>query len=132
MTVLLSRLAIHYYRPDFAEGQVKLLIQDYLQDLRSYAPPQIEEAIREYRQNAENRFFPTTGQLLGILKGIFAQPASRSAMTGRPLPKSMPNLWWFKPREQWHLFGNWKESNVPMGEKIKHNGKWREPERVVL
>jgi hypothetical protein len=67
VTMLLSRLAIHYYRPDFTEGQAKCLIQDMLEDLDTFSVREVELAIKTYRQNAENRFFPRGADLRKII-----------------------------------------------------------------
>jgi len=64
----LSRLALHYWRPDFSPSQVKLLLQDFLHDLQRYSPSDIEYACEAYRRDPANKFFPTPGALLGILK----------------------------------------------------------------
>jgi len=64
----LSRLALHYWRPDFSPSQVKLLLQDFLHDLEHYSPRDIEYACESYRRDPANKFFPTPGALLGILK----------------------------------------------------------------
>ena len=64
---ILSRLALHYWRPDFTPMQAKLLVQDYLADLGAFTPEQINQACAEYRRNGENKFFPTSGQLLKLL-----------------------------------------------------------------
>ena len=67
IAAILSKLALHYWRPEFSESQAKQLLQDFLQDLERYAVRDIEYACKVYRQNPENKFYPTPGQLLGIL-----------------------------------------------------------------
>lgn len=133
--MILSRLAIHYYRPDFTEGQAKLLIEDMVQDLGEFDTDIVTEACSTYRQRKDSKFFPTSGVLRALCNEIEQANAkvAREQLRGkgRPAQGFRPNMWWMKPREQWHLFGNWQESEVPMGEKIKHHGKWREPERIV-
>lgn len=72
----LARLALHYWRPDFTPAQAKLLLADFLHDLQGYPPKDVEYACAAYRQNPENRFYPTPGQLLEILKR-YDPPRSR-------------------------------------------------------
>jgi hypothetical protein len=68
VAAILSRLALHYWRPDFTPAQAKLMLQDFLHDLDGYTPKDVNYACEVYRQNAENRFYPTPGQLLAILR----------------------------------------------------------------
>lgn len=65
--LLLAKLALNYWRPDFTAGQAKQLYLQYLDDLRDHAFADIKEAIDKYRQNPENKFFPTSGQLRGLI-----------------------------------------------------------------
>lgn len=62
----LLRLQAHYWRPDFTPAQAKELYADYIEDLSELPPDILDEAIREYRRNPEARFFPRTGELLGL------------------------------------------------------------------
>jgi hypothetical protein len=41
---------------------------DYLEDLKDYSAAQISGACAEYRRQADARFYPTSGQLLAILR----------------------------------------------------------------
>jgi hypothetical protein len=68
--VLLGKLAVHYWRPDFTPGQARQLYADYVDDLREYALSDINDAMVKYRRNAESKFFPTSGQLVGIIRTI--------------------------------------------------------------
>jgi hypothetical protein len=78
----LAELALHFWRPNFTPTQVKHLLADFLEDLEDYTPAEVAEACKIYRCNSENRWFPTPGMLLAILKryemskpkGIAAQP----------------------------------------------------------
>jgi len=70
--VLLGKLALVYWRPDFSPGQAKQLYSQYLDDLRPFAFADIAEAVTAYRQNPENKFYPTPGQL----RGLIAKPYS--------------------------------------------------------
>lgn len=59
----LARLALHYWRPDFAPQQARLLLADFLSDLAPYSPEEISAACDAYRRSGE-KFFPTPGNLL--------------------------------------------------------------------
>lgn len=72
-----------------------MVIEDYLDDLAGFEPWQIERACMEFRRQPENKFFPKSGELLGILrpKSAWDTPPSRlpkfrspPALTG-PKPK---------------------------------------------
>jgi hypothetical protein len=65
--MLLGQLAVHYWRPDFTEGQARQLYRDYLDDLRSYRVADIDLAIKSYRRDGQNKFYPTSGQLIDEL-----------------------------------------------------------------
>lgn len=68
--LLLARLALLYWRPDFTPGQAKQLYVQYLEDLRDFAFSDVSEAIQKYRRNPENKFFPLPGQLRGIIETV--------------------------------------------------------------
>lgn len=68
--LLLAKLAIVYWRPDFTPGQARELYTQYLDDLRPFAFADIAEAIEKYRQDAENKFYPLPGQLRGIIEAV--------------------------------------------------------------
>lgn len=68
--VLLGKLALHYWRPDFSPGQARQLYADYLDDLREYAISDISDAITKYRRAEDSKFFPTPGQLVGIIRTV--------------------------------------------------------------
>ncbi len=68
--IQLAKLALMYWRPDFTPGQAKQLYEMYLDDLRVYSFYDITKACAKFRQNADNKFFPTSGQLRGLIEEI--------------------------------------------------------------
>lgn len=58
----LMNLAVHFYRPDFTEGQARLLIRDMLDDVEGCTPQHLDAAAKQWRRNPANKFFPTSGQ----------------------------------------------------------------------
>lgn len=72
-------MALHYWRPDFTPEQARMLIEDYLDDLRGYTPEQVDAACIRYRKEPDSKFFPHTGELLKLLgaRSSFAQPEYR-------------------------------------------------------
>ncbi len=66
--VLLAKLALVYWRPDFTPSQAKQLYDQYLDDLQEYPFADISEACQKYRRDGENKFFPTPGQLRSIIE----------------------------------------------------------------
>lgn len=68
IAAILTKLALHYWRPDFSPTQARHLLDDFLTDLSGFTPAQIGSACALYRRNGENRFFPTPGQLLELLR----------------------------------------------------------------
>ena|GEM_PF-3768061 len=128
VAALLAGLTGHFYRPEMAQGLAKQVLLDFIEDLADFDISDIEAAVKTYRQNPVNKKFPSPGQLREL--AIVAQRERRAraehqSSTPRSVQFERPNLWWMIPREHWSRFGNWMESEVPWGEKIRHNGVWR-------
>lgn len=129
--MMLGKLAVHYYRPDFTEGQARQLILDYLDDLADFPLHVTEKAIRAYRCDPGSEFFPKLGRLIEL-----AKRAERDAEApSKPLPalrESRSIRWWSQCKLLWKP--HWRESEVPMGEKVRDvpGGPMRDPERVVF
>jgi hypothetical protein len=66
----LGKLILHCPQANMGENQLRLLFEDYLDDLSPYPANAIAEACKEYRLNPENRFFPSSGWLLAKAKEI--------------------------------------------------------------
>lgn len=105
---MLSKLAQHYYRPDFTDAQARTLIEDYLHDLMEFDLEEVEFAIATYRTSDE-RFFPRSGQLRKIIATRAAERAATARICDRPLPDSRPHFWWLQD----HWKPSWKESEIP-------------------
>lgn len=90
---------------------------DYCQDLAVCRLDEIEVAIREYRLNSKNQFFPKSAQIREIVfanqkhRAELARIGPRVHVTGRPM------LWWMKPKQHWNP--DWRECEVPAGELIR-------------
>jgi hypothetical protein len=70
----LTALGLNYWTPDLTDGQRKILLRQLCEDLSGKSEPQIAHACKRYRQNAANRFFPTSGQLLDLMKNPYEDP----------------------------------------------------------
>jgi hypothetical protein len=94
--VLLSRLALQYWRPDHTPPHVKLLMEDMIEDLREYPMEAIADAVRTYRRRAENRFFPTSGALRAIIEDpgpfCFTGPSAHLAKLAGDAKKEIAEL----------------------------------------
>lgn len=115
---MIAKLATHYYRPDFGPEQVKHMTHDFIEDLEEFAMSDVENAFRDYRRNAENKFFPTTGAIRAIvLKAVKDRALSaRFNENLRPLwPDSRPCRWWDHPKSRWKA--SWLESEIPEDER---------------
>jgi hypothetical protein len=112
LTMLLSRLAVHYFRPDFTEGHAKLLIEDYVQDLAGCSVADVEHAIKVYRTtpapNGKSKYFPDVATLLQIASQKAQERAARQTAQ-RALPDSRPSFWWLQD----HWKPHWQESEIP-------------------
>lgn len=65
--MLLGKLALVYWRPDFQPGQAKQLYLQYVDDLREFPMSEIVAAVEAYRRDGGNRFFPTPGDLRKLI-----------------------------------------------------------------
>lgn len=70
VVAILGKLALHYWRPDFTPEQSKQLYLDYVEDLMPYAVVAIGEAAKEWRRNPANKFFPKSGELIGLITKV--------------------------------------------------------------
>ncbi len=67
--ILLGKLALNYWRPDFTASQARELYSQYLEDLRPWPFQEIVSALKKYRQSGE-KFFPTSGQLVRLITAV--------------------------------------------------------------
>jgi len=118
VALLLSKLAVHYYRPDFTEGQARQLIGDMVEDLAEYRVDEIERAITAYRRQppapGKAKYFPDSGTLRN-----FANIERRERIEAeKAKPKrfecgeSRPIMWWTLPANLWR--SHWQESEIPV------------------
>lgn len=78
VAALLARLSFHYWRPDYSPEQARMVMEDYLDDLAGYTPTQVEWACIQYRKSSDSKFFPHSGELLGLMgHGKYEEPRSR-------------------------------------------------------
>lgn len=119
---MLARLATHYHRPDFGPAQVKLMILDFIEDLSDYTVAEIEIAVRDYRRNPENKFFPKTADLR---ETCTANRKERASAVGGGGPKLVPQFgesrpmrWWDKPKQLWR--SHWREEEIPEAEQATY------------
>ena len=136
LTAMLAKLAQHYYRPDFTEGQARQLIRDYLSDLEEFDLRDVEAGITAYRRDPKAKFFPTVGQLrervLEAQKDRLVAASYGNAAKATPqFGESRPTRWWQIPKTLWRE--GWRESEVPWDEKIRDvsGGEYRWPTRRV-
>lgn len=75
--VALSKLQSFYYQPGQTKPQIEGMLEDMLSDLKAFTVVDVERACVKYRMKGENRFFPTSGQLMASLQEK-PEPAPRS------------------------------------------------------
>lgn len=126
----LAKLAPQYYRPDFGPPQAQALFAAFIEDLEDFAVRDVEEAMREFRRDGRNKFFPTSGQIRDLAKNIATERAKLSRPQ-RSIPKDpRPSFWWclsiWKP--------HWRETEIPI-ENIRNyeirKQKHGEPKRMA-
>lgn len=64
LRIELERLGTHFPRTDMNPAKWVMLAQDFWEDCRHLSLPHLRDLCRAYRQDPDNRFFPTPGQLL--------------------------------------------------------------------
>lgn len=114
LTVLLSRLAIHYYRPDFTEAHARLLVEDYVQDLAEFAICDVEAAIRDYRQQptkGKAKYFPDSSQLRDLASANAKHREEMARPVRKPMHEGRPTGWYLRKRETWEP--HWREDEIP-------------------
>lgn len=67
IAAILAKLSLHYWRPDYTPEQARMVMEDYLDDLRGYSPAQVAQACADYRKLPDSKFFPASGALLALL-----------------------------------------------------------------
>jgi hypothetical protein len=120
VTTALMGLSVHYYRPDFTEGQARVLIRDMLEDLGEFTASQVNNAIRSYRQDPKSKYFPTSGQLRELASG--ARREERLACDTKPVRlefgDSRPLKWWCQSQKMWQR--HWREDEIPQEHKAQY------------
>ena len=121
VVLMLSKLAVHYYRPDFTEGQARSLIADMVVDLSEFTLGEVEAAIVAYRQQAPSpgkaKYFPDSGTLRQLASAERKHRREVQAAPVRALFPGRPLMWWMRSKRLWHP--TWLENDVPEGELIR-------------
>src|SRR6185295_2471405 len=71
LVIELERLSTHYPRLDMDARKWSLLFESFAEDFANKSLEEIRYGCRRWRQNAENKFFPTPGQLLEACKNPY-------------------------------------------------------------
>ena len=90
MTVELERLALAFPRTDMDSAKWSMLFRTYFEDLQFLTIETLRAGCSRYRRNAENRFFPSPGQLLAACKDPFDLPKGKTYAKLDDLPPPMP------------------------------------------
>lgn len=67
-------LELLYGRQPMTDSERRIWLETYCEDLKGRADDEIGNACKRYRQDAKNRYFPTPGQLLELLKNPYEDP----------------------------------------------------------
>jgi len=70
--VLLGRLSLHYAPITADENKMRLIMEDYFEDLGGIPADLLQYACKQYRQNHENQYFPKASALLKLVKEAFS------------------------------------------------------------
>lgn len=126
IALLLSKLAINYYRPDFTEGQAKQLISTMVSDLEEFPVPEVDRAITLYRRQpaapGKQKYFPDVSVLRNIIiVGQRERAALERDQKGKPKveQESRPLMWWCHPKERWKP--HWREDDIQAAQREQYN-----------
>lgn len=79
--MIFGKLASRYsLGRDISAGEKRVRFAEDAEDLSEYPPDVLEEAVRRYRRDPENRFYPHSGQLRAICESIVS-PIRRDLKT---------------------------------------------------
>src|ERR1700733_2885024 len=67
IAALLTKLALHYWRPSFTPAQVKLVLRDFLHDLAPFRCDTVAKACEAYPTAPDSKFFPHPGALIAMI-----------------------------------------------------------------
>jgi hypothetical protein len=76
---------MYYPKSPMTDGERKVWFAQWCDDLKHKTDSEIAYACTRYRQNSENRFFPTPGQLIALCQPAFENRPRRYAEL-EPLP----------------------------------------------
>lgn len=74
-------LELLYGRQAMSDAERRVWLETYCDDLGAYTDEEIANACRRYRQDGENKYFPTPGALLALMKNPYADPPSANRYT---------------------------------------------------
>lgn len=70
LATILARLAAHFPSRNLSAKRVEYMIADWFEDVKHLPAATIEAACGKWRRDPENKWFPTSGQLLAICNKI--------------------------------------------------------------
>lgn len=83
-----------------------------VEDLSSFQLGEIDASIKAYRRNGENRFFPTSGQLMAPIQAARKERARDAKLSNREIPKDLrPSMWWTQMPYLWK--SGWRVEDIP-------------------
>src|ERR1051326_3074154 len=85
----ITALEMYYPKSPMTDGERKVWFAQWCDDLKHKTDSEIAYACTRYRQNSENRFFPTPGQLIALCQPAFDQKPRRYQPLG-DLPPPRP------------------------------------------
>lgn len=84
-----------------------------VEDLAEFPVCEVEAAIKAYRRDVANKFFPTSGALRGIIQEARKDRDHAAKVSSKPLPTdSRPHFWWAMPEQLWKP--HWREEDIPL------------------
>lgn len=88
-----------------------MLIRDMVEDLAEFSLGEIDSAIKNYRQNPANKYFPVSGQLRAPILEARRDQRQMDRISTKPLAESRPLMWWYGPKKFWKA--HWSEDDIP-------------------
>lgn len=121
---MLYRLIPHFPRIDLTQEQITSKFRDMTEDLAPYTLPEIDVAIRQFRTDPKNKFYPGSGALIDLIlrerrdRRDMARAPGTPGRTPFEFGDSRPSAWEYQRKRFWA--SHWSADDL---------NKARDPER---
>jgi hypothetical protein len=104
---MLFRLIPHFPRTDLTQEQIASRFRDMTEDLAMYSLPEIDAAMRVFRTDPKNKYYPGSGALIGLMDAARRDKREMAKLKGEPgrtpfeFGDSRPHSWEYQRKRFW-------------------------------